>query len=346
MQEALVRVGMRAVSLGIAALALGFAYKCGGTYAAASADVRSHAERPGISVFGTIHAGLFRLPTPVGSQMPDNPRVRVASLGTDFASAGADDETGSLASASEPASFDERFGRFDTRLASFDDRFGSPAEQPRNRVLRRPDAPATARPSAPKPASAVEKARSTAKNHFRPADARKTPPDVKTEPPEGDARTAIYDITAKTVYLPDGRRLEAHSGLGDHMDDPRYVHVRMRGATPPNVYKLSMRERPFHGVRALRLTPVDGGKMHGRAGILAHSYMLGPNGQSNGCVSFDNYPEFLNAYLKGEVTRLVVVERLDIAPTSKTMTASASWLPDVVKKLFQTSDRPEYAAAQ
>ena len=41
-----------------------------------------------------------------------------------------------------------------------------------------------------------------------------------------DSRTAIYDITARTVYMPDGRRLEAHSGLGDRMDDPRYVNVK------------------------------------------------------------------------------------------------------------------------
>ena len=56
------------------------------------------------------------------------------------------------------------------------------------------------------------------------------------------SRTAIYDITARTVYLPNGRRLEAHSGLGDHMDDPRYVNVRMTGPTPPNVYELKLRE--------------------------------------------------------------------------------------------------------
>ena len=37
---------------------------------------------------------------------------------------------------------------------------------------------------------------------------------------DGDrSRTAIYDITSQTVYLPNGRRLEAHSGFGDHMDD-------------------------------------------------------------------------------------------------------------------------------
>jgi hypothetical protein len=47
--------------------------------------------------------------------------------------------------------------------------------------------------------------------------------------------------------------------------------------------------------------------MYGRAGILAHTYMLGPNGQSNGCVSFKDYNKFLQAFLRGEVDRMVVV---------------------------------------
>ena len=110
------------------------------------------------------------------------------------------------------------------------------------------------------------------------------------------------------------------------MDNPRHVHVKMRGATPPNVYNLSLRERLFHGVRAIRLTPVDSGRMHGRAGMLAHSYMHGPNGQSNGCVVFTNYPEFLNAFLKGEVTRLVVVERLENPPGPKVASGYAPML--------------------
>ena len=42
--------------------------------------------------------------------------------------------------------------------------------------------------------------------------------------------------------------------------------------------------------------------------------MLGPNGQSNGCVSFKDYDKFLHAFLKGEVERLVVVMHLDGAP--------------------------------
>lgn len=125
--------------------------------------------------------------------------------------------------------------------------------------------------------------------------------------PELDSRTAIYDISARTVFLPSGQKLEAHSGLYDKMDDPKYVHVRMRGATPPNVYDLTMREQLFHGVRAIRLNPVHEHKMFGRDGMLAHTYMLGPNGQSNGCVSFKDYDKFLQAFLRGEVDRLVVV---------------------------------------
>jgi len=150
----------------------------------------------------------------------------------------------------------------------------------------------------------------------------------KDDPLGDTSRTAIYDITARTVYLPNGRRLEAHSGLGEHMDDLRYVNVRMKGPTPPNVYQLRMRESLFHGVRAIRLIPTDDTKMYGRAGILAHSYMLGPSGQSNGCVSFSNYAEFLDAYQRGEITRLVVVERLAEAPSPKT---ASDWLKDIFR---------------
>jgi len=129
------------------------------------------------------------------------------------------------------------------------------------------------------------------------------------------ARTAIYDITAQTVYLPNGERLEAHSGLGNFMDDPRSARWKNRGVTPPNVYRLTLRETLFHGVQAIRLTPVNDEGMYGRDGILAHTYMLGPSGQSNGCVSFRNYQRFLRAFLNREIDRLVVVARLDKVPT-------------------------------
>lgn len=122
-----------------------------------------------------------------------------------------------------------------------------------------------------------------------------------------DRQTAVYDISAHMVYMPDGTMLEAHSGLGPRLDDPRYVGERGRGATPPDIYDLRPREAMFHGVRALRLIPEDESKVFGRAGLLAHTFMLGPNGDSNGCVSFKNYDAFLRAYEDGKIKRLAVV---------------------------------------
>lgn len=125
-----------------------------------------------------------------------------------------------------------------------------------------------------------------------------------------DQWTAVYDISARTVYMPDGTQLEAHSGFGSWLDDPNHADEKMRGVTPPNIYDLELRDELFHGVRALRLIPQDSQKVFGRAGLLAHSFMLGPNGDSNGCVSFKNYDAFLQAYLDHKIKRLAVVTSL------------------------------------
>jgi len=126
-----------------------------------------------------------------------------------------------------------------------------------------------------------------------------------------DRSTAVYDISAKTVYLPDGTKLEAHSGLGDNLDDPRSERIKMRGVTPPHIYELKPREALFHGVPALRLTPIGGSDaIHGRDGLLAHTFMLGPNGDSNGCVSFRDYYAFLDAYKNKGIRKLAVVARV------------------------------------
>ncbi len=135
--------------------------------------------------------------------------------------------------------------------------------------------------------------------------------EVSLKPPF-NRDTAVYDITAKKVYLPDGTELEAHSGLGDKMDKPDFVNLRMRGATPPHVYDMKLRESLFHGVEAIRLNPIGGEEaIHGRDGLLAHTYMLGPSGQSNGCVSFKDYNRFLRAFKNNEIKRLAVIASLD-----------------------------------
>src|SRR5262249_27439478 len=240
--------------------------------------------------------------------------VRVASLETGFAFESAVEES---ASTSSHASFGERF-LFDQKLASFDERFAgadisvAEAEEGASNVLN------SARLPSPDPGEDAIARSPTGRSAPKLATAALSPPASATRkrvataeaskdsfsPVGNDSSTAIYDIAARTVYLPNGRRLEAHSGLGDHMDDARYVNLKRQGPTPPNTYKLVMREEPFHGVRAIRLVPVGNSQMFGRDGLLAHSYMLGPSGQSNGCVSFSDYPAFLDAHLKGEVDRL------------------------------------------
>ncbi|MDA9412060.1 DUF2778 domain-containing protein [Bradyrhizobium sp. CCBAU 45384] len=131
-----------------------------------------------------------------------------------------------------------------------------------------------------------------------------------------DSKTAVYDIKAKALYLPSGVAIEAHSGMGALMDDPDHVDQRMVGATPPATYDLKPREKLFHGVRALRMTPTDGTSALGRVGLLTHTYMLGPRGDSNGCVSIKDYDRFLKAYDNGEFNRLVVVPSLSGATTA------------------------------
>ncbi|CUX39661.1 MULTISPECIES: DUF2778 domain-containing protein [Agrobacterium] len=129
--------------------------------------------------------------------------------------------------------------------------------------------------------------------------------------PDRGNGTAIYDISSGVVHMPNGEKLEAHSGIGKMRDNPDYVHVRMRGSTPPSSYRLTMREARFHGVEAIRLTPESGVNPHGRDGLLAHTYMLAKRGESNGCVVFRDYPRFLAAFKRGEIKRMVVVPKLN-----------------------------------
>ena len=65
MGDILVRVGVRSIPFGIAAIVLGFILKSPGTQAG-SADAELRVVRAGISVFGTIHPDIFRLKAPMG----------------------------------------------------------------------------------------------------------------------------------------------------------------------------------------------------------------------------------------------------------------------------------------
>jgi hypothetical protein len=139
-----------------------------------------------------------------------------------------------------------------------------------------------------------------------------------------DSTTAVYDITGRIVYMPDGTKFEAHSGLGNLLDDPSHVNARNAGATPPGIYEMKPREKLFHGVPALRMTPVDGSDTFGRVGLLVHSYMLGPNGDSNGCISVKHYDKFLQAYRNGTIKRIAVIVSIKDTQSASTRAPSNS----------------------
>ncbi len=194
--------------------------------------------------------------------------------------------------------------------SSADDMLMSSIPLPTLRPTPSPDAATT-------PAAKLTRPSRTQLAYARPDDAGMDNEPVWKAPtslPNARTRVAIYDISAARVYLPNGEQLEAHSGLGQMIDNPRYVNQKNRGPTPPHTYDLTLRESLFHGVEAIRLNPVDARAIYGRDGLLAHTYMLGRRGDSNGCVSFKDYRRFLAAFKRGEVNRLLVVPHLSVAP--------------------------------
>jgi hypothetical protein len=339
---------MCSISIGIAVVAVALVVKAVGTHAPRPARDGSQAERLGVSVVQKWRFNSSAHWTPVSLQIPDDAGPRAVSLERET--------VGARTLAEETDVFEERYS-FKERFASFDERFVDVA-----RLIRRvPVIAVKAEPVLPQRANAADvelrvsapdqaiKSASLTTNPIAaapssvglPASANNgvRAPRVRQASlsmPDNQNRTAIYDISSRVVYLPNGRRLEAHSGLGSYMDDPRYVHIRRKGATPPNTYRLMLRENLFHGVQAIRLIPVGDGNMFGRDGILAHHYLLGPNGESNGCVSLADYPAFLNAYLNGEIDRLVVVERLESPPGQM---IAAGWLEKAFKGLVKTFER-------
>ncbi|WP_312420421.1 DUF2778 domain-containing protein, partial [Shinella sp.] len=127
------------------------------------------------------------------------------------------------------------------------------------------------------------------------------------------------DVSNATVHMPDGTKLRAHSGIGKMRDNPRYEHVKMNGPTPAGIYRLRMRESRFHGVEAIRMLSVDGRDPKNRTGLLTHTNLLRGQKGSHGCVAFQNYEPFLNAFKRGHVTMLVVVPEL---PSSRNQLAA------------------------
>src|SRR5262249_42793549 len=213
----LVHIGVRSVCAGMAAMAIGFAAESVGRRVVGGASAGHRAESALLSVFASIRPKSLNHSASL---------VHVASFETGFAFTPSVEESEPPMSTSRHASFGERF-LFD--LASFDERFAgedisvAETEDSDSKVVTYADLPspgpgehasqpATGR-STPKLApAALSPPASAARKRVATAEASKH----SISPDYDDSRTAIYDIAARAVYLPNGRRLEAHSGLGSH----------------------------------------------------------------------------------------------------------------------------------
>ena len=205
----------------------------------------------------------------------------------------------------------EEAGRTTELAALMDDTLPMQGPLPSSRpetAAKALEALAAAKLTKPGRAEEDEAPASTVLAYAKPENPMKSVPKVTPIPDPGTRKVAIYDITNGVVHMPNGTKLEAHSGIGKMRDNPKFTHVKMKGPTPPGTYRLSMREKLFHGVAAIRLTSVDGKHPQGRTGLLAHTYLLRSRpGDSHGCVAFKHYDKFLSAFRRGEITHMVIV---------------------------------------
>ena len=245
------------------------------------------------------------------------PRVEMSDAAIVTASISSDvteDESLSDESAVETAAIEaEEAGRTTELAALMDDTLPIQGPLPTSRpetAAKALEALAAAKLAKPgrAPAEDAGEPASTVLAYAKPENPMKSLPKVTPIPDPGTKKVAIYDITNGVVHMPNGTKLEAHSGIGKMRDNPKFTHVKMKGPTPPGTYKLSMREKPFHGVAAIRLTSVDGKHPQNRTGLLAHTYLLrSAPGDSHGCVAFKHYDKFLAAFRRGEITHMVIV---------------------------------------
>jgi hypothetical protein len=215
----LVRIGLRSTPV-MAALAFGFTVGLVVKYGLADAGPRRVPAR--LSDLETASSTSLDLQRPYGSQMPSSSGMRLASLGMPV-SGFPDEDIDPHALSRRPGVFGDR-PLLDEHGESFDERFGGAAVLSDTAPARREEPADAARQpwpdvreeatgqsgssrSAQKSAAASAPA-GAAKKPVRTADLSQ---DLSSLPP-ADSHTAVYDIAARTVYMPGGRRRRHRGG--------------------------------------------------------------------------------------------------------------------------------------
>jgi len=206
-----VQLGVRGIPLGIAVMLVGFVLKSAGTRQ--GRQTQDCPLRAFLSSW-TIHPEVFRLGAPLGSESAGE-RVRLASLEPQVglfdaptSQWGMLTDTGRVRlprravrrpfhhhrGGRSSASFDKRFASSEDCPASFDESLASAMGVLASSLRLPPDQ------GIQKKRADAPRSRPSSKQTLALARPRK-----EVAPIEDDGRVAIYDISARTVYLPSGR---------------------------------------------------------------------------------------------------------------------------------------------
>lgn len=124
----------------------------------------------------------------------------------------------------------------------------------------------------------------------------------------GDRQTAVYDISAHTVYLPDGTRPEAHPARPKLDDRACCVRRDDWKVTPPHIYESRRRAKRCSMACSRLVAHAIGGedKIFGCRPPRITTYMLGSNGDPMAVCRSRITAAVFNAYRNHGIRRLAV----------------------------------------
>lgn len=101
-----------------------------------------------------------------------------------------------------------------------------------------------------------------------------------------------------------------YSGHDQYKNDPRFMNLSELGPIPQGAYGISGPfDHPKCGVYCLRLTPLTGTTMYGRAGMLVHGdSSVHPGAASDGCIISSPRDNRVKLFETGEKQLIVLAD--------------------------------------